>query len=300
MLSRFADLLRLVMEDAGKAEQVFIGDYLGSIDSFTASFRSSQTGYRLPFLRDRLCSATASTASQAWIDAVTMLQVLAVEAVADRRVGRLPVLRLHGIRLHRPPRSRPALQSSRPRHRPLLPGHQPVTGMGSSSSTLPLMASFSIQQADWGGTEQWAFPTTFEDGIFGRGSMSGLEDPLKSVVTTLRQRALIREGEVDVIPLGNIRRGWGTEVVKGGVKLDIAAVKDILTPSSERNTRTSRVWRELAQAWSPICDRAAVLGDRIDGSRVSHRVVGAAEDDQRPNLQVLKQVGQPAHTRRQR
>ena len=106
--------------------------------------------------------------------------------------------------------------------------------------------------------------------------MSDLKDPLKAVADALRLRGDEVDDEVDVVPPRGSTSCWGTRVIRGTAALKLEEVRAILIRVLRAQYHDEQRWRELAQAWSPICDRAGVLGPDLRSSGVGIALVQAA------------------------
>ena len=272
MLSRFADLMRPLTTTAPVSERVFIVDYVGSLDSFTAGFRSSQTGYRLPFLARPPLLSYGFYGAGGMDDATTMLQVLAVKR--SQMAELVDCLCCDCTDVSAPAASIAAkLLYDLDRAIDLF-----CLGINESGKGL-----VELHAAAYGFVFQTAARLRWRDGWV-TGSQSGnfagsvlgqaikdLEKPMDVVRVTLRER-----DKPDVVPGAGGAAGWGTDVTRDGVPLTAADVQRILLRVLTAQYQDEQRWRDLAQSWSPICDRAAILGKDINSSGVGLVLIRAA------------------------
>lgn len=264
MLSRFANLVRLLTTTAPASERVFIVDYVGSLDSFTAGFRSSQTGYRLPFLARPPLLSYGFYGAGGMDDATTMLQVLAVKR---SQIAELVDCLCCACTEASAPAASIAAKLLYDLDRAIDLFCLGISESGKGLVELHAAAyGFVFQTAarlGWsdGGWDTGSPSANFGDSVLGQ-AIKDLESPMNVVRLTLRER-----DKPDVVtPTGN--GGWGTDVTRDGVPLDAAAVRRILLRVLAAQYQDEQRWRDLAQSWSPICDRASVLGKDINSSGV--------------------------------
>ncbi len=276
MLSRFVELIRPLTTTSLLTERPFIVDYVRSLDSFIAGFRSSQTGYRLPFLARPPLLGYGFYGAGGMDDATTMLQVLAVK--------RSQIAELVDCLCCACTEASAAAASVAAKLLFDLDRAIDLFCLGTSDSGKGLAElhaaayGYVFETAGllaWSKQDGWDVvspATSFETSVLGQ-AVSRLEDPLDVVERTLRER-----DDPDVLPdAATDTDGWGIDVLKDGNKLPIDDVRDILFRVLKTQYQDEQRWRELAQAWSPICDREAVLGEDIESSGVGIALVRAAD-----------------------
>jgi hypothetical protein len=269
MLSRFADLARPLTTTAPLPERAIISDYVSSLDGFIAGFRSGETGYRLPFLaRPPLLGYGFYGAGG--VDAATsILQTLAVKrsqiaelidclccectdnsAVAAAICAKLLFDLDRAIDLF-------CLGDSDV-------GIGMVELHAAAYGYVLDAARNTIQDPN---TRRWRVKRGNEKSTI-EAALPRLNTPLVDIQNLLRQRSgtevLLRRPAA-----GQADRSWGIQVTdKSNVALTRVQVRAALVRVLHAQLEDERRWRKLALSWSPICDQATILAQRVEDTAI--------------------------------
>ena len=269
MLSRFADLVRPLTRTAPRLERTIISDYISSLDSFTAGFRSGETGYRLPFLARPPLLGYGFYGAGGVDAATTILQTLAVKrsqiaelidclccectdnsAVAAAICAKLLFDLDRAIDL-------------------FCLGDSDV-GIGMvelHAAAYGYVVDAALNTVQDPNTRAWRPKLANETSTI-EVALPRLGTPLLDIQNLLRRR-----GNADVLlprPVGRGRdRSWGRQVRdKNNVALTRVRVREALERVLDAQLEDERRWRRLAQSWSPICDQATILAQRVEDTAI--------------------------------
>jgi hypothetical protein len=265
MLSRFAGVIQPIIPTAGTGEQPFIADYFQSLFSFTAGFRSSAAGYRMPFLaRPPLLAygfygAGGPDFATTTLQSLTVLRSQIAELIdclcCDCTEGSAAAAAISGKLLFDLDR---AIDLFCLGTEPQANGSSELHAAAYSYVIESALRVVRIGSKTWATTPPLPAPLPFLDTVYPE-----LGGPLRKIQTELRERNSLKVFDTRANPSWGpdvkVRDNRGTEVTLQRVGARGALVR-VLEAQVEDEVR----WRELALSWSPICDRDEILGEKFE------------------------------------
>jgi len=251
MLVRFVDLIEPLTIPANGArtlEQSIILDYVIALKSFSAGFRASKSGYRLPFLARPPLLGYGFYGAGGVDTATSMLQTLAVKrSQIAELVDCLCCVCTENSAVAAAIAAKLLFDLDRAIDLFCLGDAGDAVGVPELHAAAYGYIYHEASRANFTRTPN----PRWTRGAVGSGVLVKALPTIKDALAEVEKLLLLRGTEEP--------EDWGIRIPKDGGTLDADEVEEILERVLTVQRQDEERWRQLALAWSPICDQVVIL-----------------------------------------